>query len=96
MASKSEVAVLDVLHKNETKCADMVDIMRKQLSYLGEGFTHTILFGGNHVTYERQQGSKCHVMESDTWTGRLELLDPCGRLALPFEHPRGVYIYLHS
>ena len=29
MASKSEVAVLDVLHKNETKSADMVDIMRE-------------------------------------------------------------------
>ena len=28
MASKSEVAVLNVLHKNKTKSADMVDIMR--------------------------------------------------------------------
>jgi hypothetical protein len=33
MASKSEIAVLDVLHKNETKSADMVDILREQQSY---------------------------------------------------------------
>ena len=77
MATKSEVAVLDVLHKNETKSADMVDIMREQQSYLGEGFTHTVLSGGDHVTCERQQGSKRHVMDSDTRTGRLELLEPC-------------------
>ena len=77
MATKSEVAVLDVLHKNETKSADMVDIMREQQSYLGEGFTHTVLSGGNHVTCERQQGSKRHLMDSDTRTGRLELLEPC-------------------
>ena len=31
MASKSEIAVLDVLHKNETKSADMVDIMSSRL-----------------------------------------------------------------
>ena len=77
MASKSEVAVLDVLHKNETKSADMVDIMREQQSYLGDGFSHAVLSGGDHVTCERQQGSKRHVMDSDTRTGRLELLEPC-------------------
>ena len=77
MASKSEIAVLDVLHKNETKSADMVDIMREQQTYLGEGYTHTVLSGGDHVTCERQQGSKRHVMDSDTRTGRLELLEPC-------------------
>ena len=77
MASKSEVAVLDVLHKNETESADMVDIMREQQSYLGEGFSHTVLSGGDHVTCERQQGSKRRVMDSDTLTGHLELLEPC-------------------
>ena len=58
MASKSEVAVLDILHKNETKSADMVNIMREQQSYLGEEFTYTVLSAGDHVTYERQQGSE--------------------------------------
>ena len=77
MASKLEIAVLDVLHKNETKSADMVDIMREQQTYLGEGYTHTVLSGGDHVTCERQQGSKRHVMDSDTRMGQLELLEPC-------------------
>ena len=77
MACKSEIAVLDVLHKNETRSADKVDIMREQQSYLGEGCTHTVLSGGDHVSCERQQGSKRHVMDSDTQTGRLELLEPC-------------------
>ena len=77
MACKSEIAVLDVLHKNETRSVDMVDIMREQQSYLGEGCTHTVLSDGDHVTCERQQGSKRHVMDSDTRTGRLELLEPC-------------------
>ena len=79
VASKSEVAVLDVLHKNETKSADMVDIMREQQTYLGEGYTHTVLSGGDHITCERQQGSKRHVMDSDTRIGRLELLEPCAK-----------------
>eukprot|EP00731_Ephydatia_muelleri_P012764 Em0007g74a len=35
MAEKSEVVVLDVLHKNETKSSDMVHIMREMASYLG-------------------------------------------------------------
>ena len=77
MACKSEIAVLDVLHKNETKSADMVDIMREQQSHLGEGYTRTVLSGDDHVTCERQQGSKRHLMDSDTQTGRLELLEPC-------------------
>ena len=77
MASKSEVAVLDVLHKNETKGADMVDIMREQQSYLGEGYEHTVLSAADDVICERQEGSKRHVMDSDTRTGPQELLEPC-------------------
>ena len=57
MTFKSEVALLDVLHKNETKNTDMVDIMREQQSYLGEGFNHTILSGGDHITCKRQQAT---------------------------------------
>ena len=77
MAAKSEVAVLDVLHKNETKSADMIDIMREQQTYLGERFPYTVFSGGDHVTCERQQGSKKHMMDSNTRSGRLELLEPC-------------------
>ena len=34
MAEKSEVAVLDVLHKNEASHVDMLDIMKEQQSYV--------------------------------------------------------------
>ena len=34
MADKSEVIVLDVLHKNEIKSTDMIQIMREIASYL--------------------------------------------------------------
>ena len=63
MAVKSEVIVLDVLHKNETKSSDMVHIMA---SYLGASYSHVALTGGDHVTCERKQGAKCHVMCSNT------------------------------
>ena len=36
MATKSEVAVLDVLYKNEACHQDMLDIMRSQRTYLGK------------------------------------------------------------
>lgn len=45
MAMKSEVVVLDVLHKNETKSSDMVQIMREMVSYLGDQFQHTCPVG---------------------------------------------------
>ena len=38
MAEKSEVAVIDILHKNEACHADMLDIMKAQQSYLGNKF----------------------------------------------------------
>ncbi len=77
MAEKSEVIVLDVLHKNETKSSDMVCIMRDMASYLGVSYKHTALAGGDHVTCERGQGAKRHVMCSNTREGRLEQLEPC-------------------
>ena len=49
MAEKSEVIVLDVLHKNETKSSD---IMREMASYLGASYSHVALMGGDHVTCE--------------------------------------------
>ena len=77
MADKSDVLVLDVLHKNETKSSDMVHIMREMASYLGASYSHVALTGGDHVTCEREQGAKRHVMCSNTREGRLEQLEPC-------------------
>lgn len=77
MAIKSDVVVLDVLHKNENKSNDMIDIMHEMASYLTPSFELTALSGGDHVTCERQQGSKRHVMCSNTREGRLEQLEPC-------------------
>ena len=77
MAEKSEVIVLDVLHKNETKSSDMVQIMREMSSYMGVPYQLTALSGGDHVTCEREQGAKRHVMCSNTREGRLEQLEPC-------------------
>ena len=77
MADKSEVIVLDVLHKNEMKSSDMVHIMRVMASYLGPTYNHVVLTGGDHVTCEREQGAKRHVMCSNTREDRLEQLEPC-------------------
>lgn len=66
MAEKSEVAVIDVLHKNETCNKDMHEIMLTLQSYLGDTFSDKILSGGNQVTCERQKCVQRHVMDSDT------------------------------
>ena len=76
MAQKSQVAVIDVLHKNETCNQDMHEIMRVLQSYLGESFHGKVISGGDQVTCERQRGVQRHVMDSDTPSERLELLEP--------------------
>ena len=76
MAKKSEVIVLDVLHKNETKGADMIDIMREMHDYLGES-SKVRPSGGDYLTVERQRCSQQHLMDSDTQRGRLGLVEPC-------------------
>ncbi len=70
---KSEVVVLDVLHKNETKGADMIDIMNE---YLGDS-SKIRPSGGDYLTVERQRCSQQHFMDSDTQRGRLGLVEPC-------------------
>ena len=74
MAKKSEVSVFDVLMKNETKNADMLDIMQAMQGYLGENFPpdQRILSGGDKLTCERQVGSKRHMMDGDTPRDRLD------------------------
>jgi hypothetical protein len=76
MAEKSEVAVIDILHKNEACHVDMLDIMKAQQSYLGDEFDDRVLSGGDQLTCERQRCAQLHVMDSDTKAERLELLEP--------------------
>ena len=75
MAQKSDVIVQDVLHKNETKNSDMLEIMKTTQSYLGD-FSSTVLSGRDQLTCERQRCSQQHMMDSNTQSDRLELLEP--------------------
>ena len=76
MATKSEIAVLDVLHNNEIEDKEMIEIMRVMVSYLRTVYKHRALSGGDHVTCEREQGAKRHVQCSNSSTGRLDQLEP--------------------
>ena len=78
MSKKSEVVVLDVLMKNETKHADMIAIMNTMQEYLGSDYDEErrILSGGDQVTYERQLGSQKHMMCGNTTKERLQILEP--------------------
>lgn len=76
MAEKSEVAVLDVLHKNEVCHKDMLDIMKYAQNYLGNDYSGTVPSGGDLLTCERQRCAQRHMMDSDTKVDRLELLEP--------------------
>lgn len=78
MSKKSEVFVLDILHKNETKNKDMVDIMKTLQGYLGEEYSadRPVLSGGDQLTCERQLGAQRHMMCGNTAEERLELLEP--------------------
>ena len=59
MSKKSDVAVLDVLMKNEAKHKDMLDIMNTLQCYLGEDYPDVkpVLSGGDQLTCERQVGA---------------------------------------
>ena len=78
MSKKSEVVVLDVLMKNETKHADMIDIMNTMQDYLGSDYDEErrVLSGGDQVTCERQIGSQKHMMCGNTPRERLQVLEP--------------------
>lgn len=78
MSSKSEVIMLDVLMKNETKHSDMIDIMKRMQEYLGQDY-HTrrrVPSGGDQLTCERQVGARRHVMDGDNERDSLGLLEP--------------------
>ena len=76
MKLKSETTILDVMHKNEAKSSDLLDIMKAMQMYLGQEFRGTVLSGGDQMTCERQRGSQRHMMDADTREDRLELLEP--------------------
>ena len=76
MSENSEVAVLDVLYKNEACHQDMLDIMKCQQQYLVKDFSGCVPSGGDLLTCERQRCAQRHVMDSDTKEKRLELLEP--------------------
>ena len=76
MAEKSEVAVLDVLHKNEVCHQDMLEIMKYIINYLDKDYWGAVPSGGDLLTCERERCAQRHVMDSDTPPERLELLEP--------------------
>ena len=69
--------MLVVLHKNEAKHSDMLEIMKEQQACLGKKYVGTVLSGGDQLTQERQRCSKQHMMDADTPTDRVEHLEPC-------------------
>ncbi len=56
MSMKSDVVVLDILMKNETKRKDMIDIMKTLQGYLGDEYPEDrpVLSGGDQLTVERE------------------------------------------
>lgn len=78
MSKKSNLAVLDVLLKNEACSADMIDIMRTMQGYLGKDYLpeRRVASGGDQLTCERQAASQRHMMDSNSPAERLRLLEP--------------------
>ena len=72
MATKSEIAVLDVFHLNKAKNDDRLEVMCKMAAYLGPEYQWTVLCGGDQLITERETTVKQHQMDSDT---RIERLD---------------------
>ena len=73
-----EIAVLDVLSKNEATHSDMLDIMKTLQGYLGEEFPHDkkVVSGGDQLTCEREANARRHMMDGNTPYERLTLLEP--------------------
>ena len=57
MFRKSDVAIMDVLMKNEAKSGDMLDIM-SALTYLPSNFGDVVASGGEQLTCQRQRASR--------------------------------------
>ena len=78
MSKKSEVVVMDVLRKDETKHTEMIDIMETMQGYLGSEYDEerTVLSGGDYLTCERQLGSQKDMMCGNSVSERLRVLEP--------------------
>lgn len=78
MSEKSEVVVLDILMKNEIEHSDMLDIMAVMHGYLGENYPRDrrVASGGDHLTCERQIGAQRHMMDGNTQSERMDILEP--------------------
>ena len=75
MCQKSEVLVIDVLHKNEAKHDDMKAIMQTIQKYKG-AYSGAILSGGDQLMFGRQRCSKFHVMDGDNPDNRFDHIEP--------------------
>ncbi len=76
MATKSDVVVCDVLHKNENKRVDMIDIMMSTQDYLGKDFKHTVASGGDLLTVDILQMLIHPRYTRDTPEEGLDRLEP--------------------
>ena len=72
---KSEVLVVDVLHKNEAKHDDMQEIMKTIQKYKGQ-YSGTVLSGGDQLTCERQRCTRLHVRDGNTPEDRFDQIEP--------------------
>ena len=70
--------MLDILMKNEAKHADMINILKEVVSYLGDGYPHEkrVASGGDQLTTERQIGAQRHLMCGNRPQDRLDVLEP--------------------
>ena len=74
MCQKSEVVVVDVLHKNEAKHDDMIELLKAMQKYKGQQIG-TVLSGDDQLTCERQRCSKFHVMDGNSPEDRLDQIE---------------------
>ena len=78
MSKKSDVVILDVLQKNETKSTDQLHIMETMHGYLGEEILrdHEVLLGGDQLMCELQVNCKRHMMDGKTPWDSMDVLEP--------------------
>lgn len=82
MADKNKVIPLPILHKNEQKYADVVDILDSYQELCEQTFAtaqkplHTVHVGGDQLTRERFSGAKALRAAALTPSERLESLNP--------------------
>ena len=68
MTRQSDVVVVDVLMKNESKKSNMIDIMTQMQKYLGSDYPshRRLLSGGDQLTCKCQLAALRHRMDGNT------------------------------